>query len=351
MVDRAPGGTRFGRIMLCCALLAVPRVAAADPSPADRAAAEILFDEAVKMLETGNGSAACPKLEESQRLDPGVGTLLYLAECYRSVGRTASAWATFRDASYAADAAGQQDRVQIANAEADKLKASLSYISLVLGDKQTPGLEIKRDGEVVNRALWDSPIPVDPGEHQLEASAPGKLPWTKSVSIAPQPGTSAITIPALADAPAVTAAPAPAAAPQAPPPAATPSAPATPDASARHNSQKTWGWVALGAGAVGLTAGGVFGLMASKDNKAANDECRPDDPTQCNDQGVQLSERAASRAMLSSIAFGVGLAAATTGIVLVLTAPEAPTSARGSGLWLNASAAPTSASINLTGAW
>src|SRR5688572_30313779 len=165
---------RISRLLVMLAGLLLPSLAAAAPSASDRAAAEVLFDEAIQLLEAGNAAAACPKLEESQRLDPGVGTLLYLAECYRAQGRTASAWATFREASYAAEAAGQADRMAIANAEADKLKPSLSYVTLVIADHEATSLEVQRDGEAVNRALWGSPIPVDPGEHQLAASAPGK---------------------------------------------------------------------------------------------------------------------------------------------------------------------------------
>lgn len=351
MVHRVPGGARFRWVLLCAALVGLPGIAQATPTPADRAAAEVLFDEAVKLLEAGNGVAACPKLEESQRLDPGVGTLLYLAECYRSIGRTASAWATFREASYAAEAAGQKDRVDIANAEAEKLKVSLSYLSLVITDRQTPGLELKRDGEVVNRALWDSPIPVDPGEHQIEATAAGKLPWMQTIVIAAQPGTSQITVPALADANAAAATPAPAPTAPAQTAANTSAAPNAREAEDGGSSQKTWGWVALGAGGAGIALGGVFGLMASKDNQAADEECRQDDPTQCNAEGVALGEQAASRAMLSSIFMGAGLAAAATGVVLVLTAPETPASARGSALRLHAGAAPDGMSLNLTGAF
>jgi serine/threonine-protein kinase len=357
MVHYMPGGTRLTQLVLVGALACLPALAHAAPSAADRAAAEVLFDSAVKLLEAGNGKEACPKLEESQRLDPGVGTLLYLAECYRIIGRTASAWATFRDASYAADSAGQQDRAQIATSEAAKLKPMLSYLSLAVSDQQLAGLEIRRDGEVLNRALWTSPIPIDPGQHQLEASAPGKLPWLKSMVIAPQPGTTAITIPTLRDEPVEQAAvPATSPAQAAQAPATAPAAPtalsgAPADARAADSSQKTLGWVAVGVGGLGVAVGGVFGYLASQDNNAADEQCRQDDPKQCNSEGVQLADQAKSRAMLSSIAFGVGLAAATTGVVLILTAPDEADAVAQRQLWLAASSKGDGAEISLGGAW
>jgi len=338
-----PAVRRIPRLLAMLAALMLPSLAAAAPSASDRAAAEVLFDEAIKLLEAGDASAACPKLEESQRLDPGVGTLLYLADCYRAQGRTASAWATFREASYAAEAAGQADRMAIANAEADKLKPSLSYVTLVVADREATSLEVQRDGEVVNRALWGSPIPVDPGEHQFAASAPGKATWSKAVVVPKGPGTVTIDVPALEAAPTQAAA-ATAAAP--PPSQAT--APA--QAASSGSSQATWGWVAIGVGGAGIVVGSVFGVLASQDNQAADDECRPDDATRCNQKGVDLADSAASKATLSTVAFGVGLAAATTGVVLLLTAPSNDTAA-GKKLWLNASANTERASLDLKGVW
>ena len=60
---------------------------------------ELLFNEATDTMEAGDYDQACRALEESQRLDPGVGTLRYLAQCYEEQRRTASAWGIFREAS------------------------------------------------------------------------------------------------------------------------------------------------------------------------------------------------------------------------------------------------------------
>src|SRR6266481_6114613 len=75
-------------------------------TPSESAAAQALFDKARQLMAAGKYTLACPKLEESQRLDPSTGTLLNLGSCYEHEGRIAAAWTKFLEAEASARASG-----------------------------------------------------------------------------------------------------------------------------------------------------------------------------------------------------------------------------------------------------
>lgn len=309
------------RKLLASALLGFAMLALPSPSMAqgasEKAAAEALFDEGVALLKQGKYQEASQRLESSQRIDPGIGTLLYLGEAYEKLGRTASAWATFREAASQAKAAGQTDRAKLGMERADRLTPKLNKVTLQLAPENQGivGLEILENGASVAQALWGSAIPMDPGEHTLEARAPGYQTYRTQLVIAGESGTQTITLPALNKAPE--AAPAPEAA--APAAETQLLAPQPPDKKESDGSlQRTLGLGVAGLGVVGLGVGTFFGVRALDKDSEAEAFC---DGTSCNDsRGEDLSSEALGAANVANIAFIAGGVFVVGGLVIYLTA-------------------------------
>src|SRR3984885_15543934 len=108
-------------IAIAIAIASEQEARAQTPNPSGKSVAEALFEEGRKLVADGNFAEACPKFADSQRLDPSPATLLNLASCYEKSGRTASAWATYREAASADSAAGRAEYITTAQRHAEAL--------------------------------------------------------------------------------------------------------------------------------------------------------------------------------------------------------------------------------------
>ncbi|HMI83237.1 MAG TPA: hypothetical protein VK550_04035 [Polyangiaceae bacterium] len=150
-------------------------------------------------MAQGKFAEACPKLQESQRLDPGSGTLLNLAVCFERQGRIATAWTKFIEAMTTASAGNQLERARFARELASKLLPLVPKIVInVPAGEATAGLEVKRDGNLVGQPQWGVAVPVDPGEHQITVSAPNRTPWETKLIVKPNGQSLTISVPVLA---------------------------------------------------------------------------------------------------------------------------------------------------------
>jgi hypothetical protein len=300
----------------------------AESAGRDPAGAQALFDQGKKLMAEGKPLEACPKFAESQRLDPGVGTLLNLAACYETAGQTASAWSQFLEAESAARTENNAEAARVAHTRAGALVPKLSRIVISVAGAGTPaevpGLEVRRDDALIGRAQWGVAMPVDPGVHRIHASAPSYEPWDQELEVKGQGANVAITVPALraaAPSPPVSAAPAAPAPPAATPAAPPSSAPAPAPPPAHESGFGATRALALGAGVVGvagLTLGTVFGLKAKSKHDSAEEHCGADN--MCSAQGVSLRSDAISAGNVSTVAFVVGVAGVAGAAVLWFTA-------------------------------
>jgi serine/threonine-protein kinase len=309
----------------------------------DKAGAQAAFDMGKRLMVEGKYVEACPKLAESVRLDPGVGAMLFLADCYERTGRTASAWAVFREAESLGAKQGD-NRVRVAKERADVLEPKLSKLVIVLAPAEAAlaGVKVRRDGADVGQALWGSPIPTDPGTHEIIVTAPGKKAWKGSVQIASNAATETVTVPALEDGPS-----------EVEPKAGNggngvvTGPPAEPEGS-DGSSQRTIG-IVVGVGGLALVGlGAGFGLSAksSLDDSNADNHCRADN--KCDATGVAARDDAKSAALISTIGFIAGGAALIGGTVLYFTAPKRSSKA---AFRVVPSGGPSSAGLMLHATW
>jgi hypothetical protein len=279
---------------------------------ADKATAEALFAEGRRLMSAGNFKDACPKFEASQKLDPGVGTMLNLADCYEKNGQAASAWAEFREATSAARDAGSKDREELARSRARALEPKLSRLTIVVAKGQT--VQVTRDGAPVDAAAFGTAMPVDPGKHVIAVTAPGKRKWSTTVEVGPSGSQASVDVPTLADDPQGGSAQEP---------AGTTAAAVNGDSAKYGSSQRTIG-IAVGVvGVVGVAAGTVLALKASSQWKDAKAACT-NYPSGCNEEASSLSKDAKSGANVATVAFVIGAAGLAGGAVLLLTAPKRP---------------------------
>ena len=190
---------RLRRVVTCAlAALSASAPAYAQGGDTDRQIAQQLFDDGRALIEAKRYAEACTKFAESQRLDPGGGTLLNLAVCHELEGKTATAWSEFRDALGQAVKDERKDREDIARAHIADLAGRLTRIVVHVPEGvATRDPEINLDRSKLPPTAWNTPIPVDPGEHRVTVSAAGMETWTTRVS-ATEPGkTFAVELPSL----------------------------------------------------------------------------------------------------------------------------------------------------------
>jgi hypothetical protein len=296
------------------------------------AAAQALFDEGKRLMAEGRYEQACPKFDESQRTDPGLGTQFHLADCWQHLGREASAWALFREVQSGARVLGQVSRERVARGRADAIEPRLPKLVLSPhGAFTTPALEIRRDGAVVGREQWNQPVPVDPGPHVITVFAPGKRPWEATVSVGSvgaEGKSTTVDVPPLADlADVASGGPAPTRFPtrEAPPPPVQGVTSAMPTGGTetvllenRGAVQRAVGWILVGAGAIGMATGAYFAVTVANDINQANPHCQY---SFCDAIGSQLHHDASVFEATSIATAAIGGAAVLVGGLLVGWAP------------------------------
>jgi tetratricopeptide (TPR) repeat protein len=311
-----------------CAVLALTATAAADNAKK----ADDLFKQAKKLMADKRYSEACPKFEDSNKLDPGIGGQLNIGKCYEEWGKIGRAYRAYAEAE--AQAKESKDpRLDKIHELVAAIEPQVPKLTIrVAPDADTDGLKVTIDGVPVGSSDFGQPQRVDPGPKTVEYTLHGKK--SSQVIAVERGGASDLTLELPKAKGVVTK-------PVEPPKVVEPPDPG-----------RTQRIVGIAVGAAGLVGIGVSSYMAlsarGKYNDALAAHCMGM-PNMCDDVGLTDTHDARHTANIATIVFSVGLAATAGGVVIYLLAPKAPKAVAEHALYLVPTTTPDGAGIAFGG--
>jgi hypothetical protein len=285
-------------------------------SAGDKAMAESLFQQGKAAMTAGDYDKACPLLETSLEEERAVGTLLNLALCHAKQGKTATAWAEFREAASMAERESQPERAQGARKYVADLERHLSHITIAVPEP-IEGLVVTRAGRTVPAATYGVPVAADPGSYTIEASAPGHQGWSTTIELGAKADRKTVTVPNLG-APTLSTGPGlshgkhPLEEPD-----------ESPGQDSGPNALVVTGVVVTGLGVISLGVGIALGAIAMGDTADLEDGCvDPDGRTGCTNEVLSRRETVSTKADVATGTIIGGSAAVLAGLLMILLAPD-----------------------------
>lgn len=277
---------RAGRLALAVVLLA----GVTHAQPAGVVKADALFKEGRALMKSGDFETACPKLEESYRLDPAPGTGINLGDCFEKQGKVASALLAYQ-AARALLKAGDP-RIGPVEKEIAALDKRAPRLTIKLAPGAPDGTTVKRDGREVEASKLGVPVAVNPGKVKVVVSAPGReqavfrvtLVAGKSRELEVGPGEMIVE---------------------------QPMAPAPSDRTRGQRRERTTessptlGYVLLGIGGAGAITGAIFGVMTNAKMDEVDEQC---DGKVCSQEGLDAANDGRKYQTLSRVGFGAAIA-------------------------------------------
>jgi hypothetical protein len=257
----------------------------------DPAAAETLFREGRALMASAMYREACPKFDESFRLDPAPGTLLNLADCEERTGRLATAWAHYHE--LATELRPHDERLAIAVHRAALLEPRLPRITIGPSSRLSSELHVWRDDVELGSASFAVPLPVDPGTHTVRVYR-GDRPFLRT-SFALREGDSKRIDLASVD---------------------------LLDPSEGHTAMRTVGWGLSGLAVASLLTCGAFGIAAFVNNDATDGQCA--NGVCATPASAEAYDTARTEVRVAEVGLGVGLAAAVSAVALLVASSSPP---------------------------
>ncbi len=306
-------GTHGHRIALIVLMVWTHRANAIEPEktiPASAGAeitspsnsAEVAFEKGLAAADAGDWKLALDSFLESEKYEPAPGTTLNIARCREKLGQNAAALTDFKNV--VAALSEDDERAVYARTRVAALEPLVSYVKLSLPEN-AENARVFLDGSEVLPPMFGNAFPVDPGEHEVVVTAPGREREVVQLTLrAGEPhelllegGTPKPEAPAK---------------PRVAEKKNLPKAEEEPERKA--STQRLVGFGVLGLGAVSLAVSGITGALAIDRKNTMEANCHG---STCTPEGLEANDSGGRFATASTVAFGAGLALLGGGAALL----------------------------------
>ncbi len=296
-----------------------------DSSAADTAAARTLAVEGLRLADAGRCAEAIEKLSRAEKLHHGPIVLGRLGECQIGQGKVVDGTENLRKVlreplppNPSPALVKARDRAQAA---LDAAKPKIAFLIISVKPVRD-NMIVNVDGQPMSTVLLEGERPTDPGEHTVEATAPGFLKASTRLSLAPgekhnvnlklEPDPNA----------AATAPPESSTSPRSSASSESPSSPRDAGWSAGATAStgapnRTLAYVSWAVGGAALAVGAGFGYVAIKDKKDLDNACREN---VCPPNQQSKLDSATTAGDISTVAFAAGGVGIVLGTILYFTA-------------------------------
>lgn len=307
--------------MRALAVLAILAIAVPAAHADNKKKADVLFKKGKRLLDDKRYADACAAFEQSDKLDPAIGTKLNAARCYQEWGKLARAYRWYTDAEKMAKDT-KDDRAPKIRGFVEEVDVEVPRLIIKVPDNadlDAAGLAV--DGKRLAKEDFGEPMMYDPGPHEITYKIDGKK-QTKTIALE-RGGEREITI-------------------ELPPPAEKPTGGDTagggddkgddkgddgdvvpvPDPPTPGRGRRIAGIALASAGVVGLGVAAYLTIDARGAYNDAIDAHCMGAPNMCNDEGLAITRDARSQANVATVITLASLAAAAGGVILYVTAPK-----------------------------
>lgn len=261
------------------------------------------FAEALALQTAGDWAGALTLLNQVAAVRPTPQVRFNIALCEERLGRLVAALGDYQLA--AADAEMQNAELVQKEVEArlSALNARIPRVVLKRGSG-AEAATIALDGVVLGDSVVNQPLPVDPGPHLVEASAPGYVPFRQTLRLAEQQTQTIV----------MNLEPVPRKPEPLPPP--------RPDEVVTLPALRTAGYVVGGAGIASLIASGAMFYLRHGAIHDLDQQCG-ESRAACPEIARSTADRGKLYTTLGNVTFAAGAAGVGVGAVLVIVGGHA----------------------------